>query len=53
MNGEWWNTPVIPEVKRQKDCQFKASLGYRVRHCFKTTKVMTRPTKGTKVPRHK
>jgi hypothetical protein len=31
--------PVIPSLKklRQEDLEFKASLGYKVRYCFKTT----------------
>jgi hypothetical protein len=34
VNQVWWNTIVIPALERlrQKDCMFKASLGYMVRH---------------------
>lgn len=28
----WWFTPVIPELQRQEDLEFKASLGYWVRN---------------------
>jgi hypothetical protein len=26
--GTWWNTSVIPGLRRQEDHEFKASLGY-------------------------
>jgi hypothetical protein len=36
----WWYLAVIPALGRlrQKDCEFKASLGYIVRSCPKTKK---------------
>jgi hypothetical protein len=40
-NQEWWHMPVILVLRRlrQKELEFKASLGYRARLCLKTTKI--------------
>jgi hypothetical protein len=36
LNAGWWYMPVIPTFRRlrEEDCEFKASLGYRVRSCL-------------------
>jgi hypothetical protein len=31
----WWCIPVILAVGRWKNCEFEASLGYKVRLCLK------------------
>jgi hypothetical protein len=37
---EWWRTPVIPALERQreKDQKFQASQGHIVRSCLKNQK---------------
>jgi len=43
VTGLWWPTPLIPELRRQRQaelCEFKASLVYRVNS--RTAKAMQR-----------